>query len=183
VAVTHQVEVRRSRRRTRTVSAWREGGRIVVAIPASFSAAEERRWVDTMAARVLDRSRAPSDPELARRADQLADRYLGGVRARSVSWSSRQQRRWGSCTSVDGTIRVSTRLRGMPDWVLDYVLVHELAHLQHADHGTEFWQLVQAYPLAERARGFLAGVDHGVDPDLDPDQADGGSSSRMSAST
>jgi predicted metal-dependent hydrolase len=63
--------------------------------------------------------------------------------------------RWGSCTPDAGTIRISDRLARFPDWVIDYVIVHELAHLAVADHSTEFWQLVHRYPKAERATGYL----------------------------
>ncbi len=101
-------------------------------------------------------------------------RYLGGrAAATSVRWSSNQGRRWGSCTVGEGTIRLSDRLRGMPAWVTDYVLLHELTHLLHAGHGPEFWAELEAYPRTERARGFLEGYafaermpgEDGPDPD------------------
>lgn len=155
-----QVEVRRSRKRVRTVSAWREGERTVVAIPARFTAAQEREWVRRMLTRLAsqERRRRPSDTELERRAADLSARYLGGrAQASSVRWSSNQGRRWGSCTPLDGTIRISDRVRGMPGWVLDYVLLHELNHLLHAGHGPEFWAELEAYPRTQRARGFLEG--------------------------
>ena len=63
--------------------------------------------------------------------------------------------RWGSCTPSLGTIRISTRLRAFPDWVVDYVIVHELAHLEVLGHNDEFWRLVYRYPKAERAIGYL----------------------------
>ncbi|QAY70217.1 M48 family metallopeptidase [Xylanimonas protaetiae] len=155
------VEVRRSRRRTATVSAYRDGDRTIVAIPARFSRAQEQEWVAKMVARLEDkeRRRRPSDVELSERAAELSERYLDGrARPSSVRWSGNQGRRWGSCTVGDGSIRISDRLRGMPSWVLDYVLLHELAHLLHAGHGPEFWRLLEAYPRTERAKGFLEGV-------------------------
>ena len=89
----------------------------------------------------------------------LSERYLDGqAEPSSVVWSARQNSRWGSCTPADGTIRLSTRLQGMPDWVVDYVLVHELAHLLQPGHDPAFWALVGRYPRTERARGFLEGV-------------------------
>ena len=159
------VEVRRSRRRTRTVTAWREGGVTVVSIPARFTRAQEREWVDRMLGRLAahEERRRPSDDVLFRRAAELSREYLGGRAVpASVSWSSRQGRRWGSCTTIDGTIRISDRLQGMPRWVLDYVLVHELAHLLHPGHDARFWGAVARYPLTERARGFLDGYAHAV---------------------
>lgn len=154
------VEVRRSRRRTRTVTAWREGAVTVVSIPARFTRTQEREWVDRMVGRLAtqDRRRRPSDEALLRRATALSRTYLDGRAVpTSVTWSSRQGKRWGSCTTADGSIRVSDRLQGMPAWVLDYVLVHELVHLIHAGHDPQFWAAVAAYPHAERARGFLDG--------------------------
>lgn len=155
------VEVRRSPRRRRTVSAYREGGRTVVLIPARFTPAEEAQWVQTMLARLDrgDRRRRPSDAALAERAATLSRRYLcGRARPTSVRWADNQLGRWGSATPADGSIRISTRVRGMPAYVLDYVLVHELAHLVVPGHGPEFWALLAAYPRLERARGFLEGV-------------------------
>jgi hypothetical protein len=72
-----------------------------------------------------------------------------------VRWSDQQTSRWGSCTIDTGAIRLSSRMREFPAWVVDYVLVHELAHLRYRSHGPRFWSLVARYPLAERARGYL----------------------------
>lgn len=171
---TSDVEVRRSRRRRQTVSAYRDGGRTVVLIPASFSAAEEARWVDRMLTRLArgDQRRAPSDDALATRAARLSARYLGGhARPRSVRWVSTMDRRWASCTPSTGTIRVSDRLQNVPDHVLDYVLLHELAHLLVSGHGPAFWRLVGSYPKTDRARGFLDGLDHaaGLPPSAEAD--------------
>lgn len=154
------VEVRRSRRRSRTVTAYREGGLTVVAIPARFTRAQEREWVRRMLDRLAtqEQRRRPSDDQLARRATELSARYLNGRAVpSSVRWSGNQGRRWGSCTVADGSIRLSDRLRGMPAWVTDYVLLHELTHLLHAGHGPEFWAELAVYPRTERARGFLEG--------------------------
>ena len=165
VSTPDSVEVRRSRRRTRTVTAWREGGVTVVSIPARFTRAQEREWVDRMLGRLAaqDDRRRPSDGLLLRRATELSREYLEGRAVpASVSWSSRQGKRWGSCTTVDRTIRISDRLQGVPPWVLDYVLVHELAHLLHPGHDARFWAAVQRYPHTARARGFLEGYAHAL---------------------
>lgn len=158
-----EIEVVRSRRRRRTASARGEADRVVVQLPAGLSEAEEERLIRSLVRRVTGRQRAEAfggDEELARRADLLADRWLDGVRATSVRWSGRMQRRWGSCTPSQGTIRISRRLAAFPAYVLDAILVHELAHLQVPGHGPDFWELAGRYPELERARGFLEGVDH-----------------------
>ena len=155
------VEVRRSRKRRRTVAAYREDDKVVVLLPARFTRAEEREWVATMLARLerSERRRRPNDSALAQRATELSDRYLdGNAVPLTVRWVPNQNSRWGSCTPSDRSIRLSTRLRGMPSWVIDYVLVHELAHLIEAGHTPAFWSWVDRYPKAERAKGFLEGV-------------------------
>lgn len=156
-----EVEVRRSARRRRTVSAYRDGDKTVVLVPARFSRAEEQQWVarmlDRLAAR--ERRRRPGDEGLLARAQGLSAKYLDGAAVpSSVRWVSNQKNRWGSCTPADGSIRLSQRLLGMPSWVLDYVIIHELAHLIVADHGPAFWKLLAAYTKTERARGYLEGV-------------------------
>jgi predicted metal-dependent hydrolase len=154
------VEVRRSKRRRRTVSAYRDGERIVVLIPASMSRKEEAEWVETMVARVeqSERQAVTTDEDLWERALWLNDRYLGGLAMPStVRWVSNQKQRWGSCTPADRTIRLSERLHGMPPWVVDYVIVHELAHLLEPGHDAAFWGWVDHYPHAERAKGYLLG--------------------------
>lgn len=161
------VDVRRSNRRRRTVTAYRDrdSGRAVVLLPARFTRAEEEEWVRRMVQRLerQERRRRPSDADLAARAAELSERYLDGrARPTSVAWVENQNHRWGSCTPADGTIRLSTRLRGMPEWVVDYVLVHELAHLIEHHHSARFWELVAAYPRTERARGYLDGFAAGA---------------------
>jgi predicted metal-dependent hydrolase len=156
-----EVEIRRSARRTRTVRAYREGDKTIVLMPAHLSAAEEQRHVRSLVARLERRERRvrPSDDELLARAAALSARWLDGrAEPASVRWVSNQNSRWGSCTSADRSIRLSDRLKGMPEWVVDYVLLHELAHLIEANHSARFWALVDAHPQAERAKGFLEGV-------------------------
>ena len=62
---------------------------------------------------------------------------------------------------MTGDIRICQDLANMPTFVLDYVIVHELAHLLVPDHSPEFWELVERYPKTERARGYLHGYSHG----------------------
>lgn len=160
-----KVEVRRSARRRSTVSAYRDGDTLVVLIPARMSRAEEKHWVAEME-RKLQRAESKrasparkSDDALMARCAQLSARYLkGNALPRSVRWVPPMRTRWASCTPADASIRVSERLRDVPSWVLDYVLVHELAHLRVPGHDAEFWALVRQYPKTERAMGYLEGL-------------------------
>jgi predicted metal-dependent hydrolase len=167
------VEVRRSKRRRRTVSAYRDGDTIVVLVPASLSRKEEAEWVETMVARVQrsERKTLLTDAELMERALALNDRYLGGLAVPgSIRWVENQKQRWGSCTPGDRTIRLSVRLQGMPPWVIDYVLVHELSHLIEPGHDSAFWGWVDRYPQAERAKGYLLGWSAAAKVDPPPGQ-------------
>lgn len=156
-----EVEVRRSRRRRRTVSAYRRDGKVIVLIPDHFTRAEEAEWVRTMLGR-LERSEGRqrrSDEQLMERAAELSEAYLDGRAVpASVRWVGNMTTRWGSCTVADRTIRLSDKLRDMPAWVVDYVLLHELAHLLEPGHNARFWRMVDRYPRAERAKGYLEGV-------------------------
>lgn len=155
------VEVRRSKRRKSTVSAYRDGDVTIVSIPARFTRAQEREWVAKMLTKLeaKESKRRPTDDELLERAVALNVRYLDGRAVpMSIKWSDNQERRWGSCTMPDRSIRISTRLRGLPEWVIDYVILHELTHILVQGHGPDFWAHLEAYPKTERARGFLEGI-------------------------
>jgi predicted metal-dependent hydrolase len=154
------------------VSAYRDGERVIVLIPAQFSGAEEREWVDRMVARLAAREkRGHTDEALYERAQRLAERYLPehprAAGPYTVRWVRNQNGRWGSCTPADRSIRISDRIQGFPDWVVDYVILHELAHLIVANHNAQFWALVSRYPRAERARGFLEGISAAAGLDID----------------
>jgi predicted metal-dependent hydrolase len=156
-----EVEVVRSARRRKTVEARQLDGRLRISVPAWMTKAEEDRWVQEMTRR-FERKAAADPIDLAERARVLARRYRLPVPA-SIRWVSNQRTRWGSCTSSAGSVRISTALARYPGWVLDYVIVHELAHLAEPNHSPAFWALVARYPRAERARGFL--IAKGAEPD------------------
>ncbi len=155
-------EVVRSARRRKTIEAKLVDGVLRVMIPASLSAAEEAHWVDEMQRR-FTRKHSARTVDLPRRARELAETHDLPF-PESVRFSSRQTMRWGSCTPSTGAIRISDRLLHYPPWVLDYVLVHELAHLEEHNHSPAFWALVNRYPLTERARGFLIAKQGDKDP-------------------
>jgi predicted metal-dependent hydrolase len=156
-----RVEVVRSARRRRTVQARLEDGVLQVYIPARLSKAEEAHWVEEMTRR-FQRREGTDGIDLDERARRLASRYRL-PQPQSIRWVDNQVHRWGSCTPVDAAIRISSRLAAFPPWVLDYVIVHELAHLVEAGHGKAFDALTHRYPKAERAIGYL--IAKGIDGD------------------
>jgi hypothetical protein len=148
-----RVEVVRSARRKKTVQARLIGEVLRVAIPGEMSRSDELHWVDVMRSK-FERRAAGRTIDLTRRARRLAGLY-GLEMADSIRWVHNQQTRWGSCTPENRTIRISNRAAAFPDWVIDYLIVHELAHLSAPGHGRAFRTLVDRFPRAERARGFL----------------------------
>jgi predicted metal-dependent hydrolase len=155
------VEIIRSAKRTKTVSAELRGGVLLVRAPAAISDDELAPIIARLQDRLRRKTRATpkSDADLEGLAERLNKIYFAGrLRWRSIRYVDNQAKRFGSCTPSRGTIRISRRLAAMPTWVLEYVVMHELAHLEEANHGAGFWRLVNQYPLTERARGYLMAV-------------------------
>ena len=157
-----EIIVIRSKRRKRNLSAYRQGGRIVISIPASMTKADERAMVPEMIAKIRSQEAAktPTESILTERIDALLGQWAPEITARpaSVAWRSMRER-WGSCTSVDRTIRISDRLQLAPDYALDYVLFHEAIHLAHSDHGEEFTEILERFPDGELASAYLDGYE------------------------
>jgi hypothetical protein len=155
-----EVIVKRSPRRRKTLQARMVEGTLVVMAPAAISDRELAEHVSRFRARMALKMGERDDAHLARRADHLNRKYFGGLlRWKAIGYSDRQMKRFGSCTIEDGTIRISSRLKDAPQWVEDYVVVHELAHLLEPSHNKRFRELVGRYPLTERAIGFLFALD------------------------
>ena len=162
--VTPEVEIRASARRRKTGVAFWEGGHVVVVVPERMSRATRDSFADQLVKQLLERTgrRHASDAGLAARAAALADHYLDGIRPSSIRWSSRQQRRWGSCSLHSREIRIASRLQTVPEWVLDGVIVHELVHLLEAGHTARFHEIAYRYPRQGEAHTYLDGFGHGL---------------------
>lgn len=172
-----EVTVRRDKRLKKSARWVRQpGGAILLRIPHRLP----RRQIDDMLAdisRQLVRqsrraARVHSDEYLQARAELINRKYFGGaIEWTAIRWVDNMQKRLGSCTnggSTDGHIRISSRIKDWPEWVIDYIIAHELAHRTHPDHSRAFWEyLTAAYPLTERARGFIQGVSFSGSGELD----------------
>ncbi len=173
------VEVRRSARRKRTVSADIRDGVIRVSIPAHFTAGQERHWVERMVERMSAKHEAQplldddAASVLVQRAQVLSRRYLAGRgRPDSIRWVTNQNSRWASATPAHRSIRLSHKLQGMPEWVVDYVILHEMAHLIEPSHNAAFWALLTPYPATATARAFLDGAAFAAQRNLTGGQED-----------
>ena len=157
-----EIVVLRSKRRKKSISAYRQGGRIIISIPARMSKADERSVVPEMIAKIRaqEAGESPSETVLMKRATELLEMYAPEITARpkSINWRAMRER-WGSCTSVDATIRISDRLKGAPAYALDYVLFHEAIHLQYFDHGSEFTEVLARFEDSELASAYLDGYE------------------------
>jgi len=157
-----EIVVLRSKRRKKSISAYRQGGRIIISIPARMSKADERSVIPEMIAKIRaqEADESPSETILLDRSVQLLNLYAPEIteRPKSINWRSMRER-WGSCTSVDSTIRISDRLKGAPAYALDYVLFHEAIHLHYFDHGPEFKAVLARFPEESRAEAYLEGFE------------------------
>jgi predicted metal-dependent hydrolase len=152
-ALPFDVEVVRSTRRRRTISAQLHGNVLRVSIPNWMSKKDELTSVTNMVER-FTKKLATQAIDLPARARTLAKAH--DLRTPSIiEWNDSLKAVWGLCTPSTSHIRLSTRLVGFPLWVLDYVIVHELAHLHVSGHGPDFWELARRYPRTERAIGYL----------------------------
>ncbi|MFC0581359.1 SprT-like domain-containing protein [Micrococcoides hystricis] len=159
----HRVKVVRSARRRKTISANWEDGLIRLQIPATLSKDEELRWAERMVTKLHRRSGATDfgQEQLENLAAELNERYFDGAATPSeVVFSSRQNTLWGSCSRRSRKIRLNQDLARMPQWVLEGVLVHELAHLLEPNHGPRFKALEARYERIKEVHAFLAGVSH-----------------------
>ena len=156
-----EIKIIRSRNRSKTIQARMVQGVMEVRAPAGMSDKELQPHIERLRRR-LERKQARKtldDVGLEQRAQELNQQYFGGkLKWNSIRWVTNQNKRYGSCTPADKTIRISHRIASMPAFVRDYVIVHELAHLLEANHGPDFWKLVYQYERTERARGYLMAV-------------------------
>ena len=159
-----RIEVLRARRSS--VELRLEEGRLVARAPRRMPARELEDVLAGLRRRLwegLRRKRVFEDSQLEDLAAKVARRRLADLSLPpfSVRFSRRQRRRWGSCTTDGGrgSIRISERLRGHPTWVLEHLLLHELIHLEVADHGPRFAALLARCPHAERAGGYLEALE------------------------
>lgn len=158
----YPIKITRSTRRKKTVSAKLVNGVFEIRAPADISDRDLEPIINNLQKRLQKRQRKHQlneTDELERRAQQLNQRYFSGeLRIRRIEYVTNQEKRFGSCTIANGNIRISHQIAHLPKWVIDYVLVHEMAHLRVPDHSKAFWALVNSYPLTERARGYLMAV-------------------------
>lgn len=157
-----RVRITRSKRRKKTASARLEDGVLSIRVPAALSEEKIKSLVGKFNKSVRKKRKVENierENWLVGRVERLNKKYFGGkIIYKTVKWSRNQKKIYGSCTFKRKVIRISSRLAKRPKWVLDYILIHEMAHLVEPNHSKNFWRLVNQYKRAERARGYLMGL-------------------------
>jgi len=160
-----EFRVIRSSRRKKSMNAFRNNGLIEIHIPDRMSRRQELEVIPEMISLVLSRElrQRASNELLEELAQRLLTHYLPEFTEQpsSIQWRHMRER-WGSCTTMDRTIRIAERLNGCPEYVVAAVLFHELIHLRIPDHGPDFYALMDRYPDRVRAEAYLAGFEAGA---------------------
>jgi predicted metal-dependent hydrolase len=155
----------RKERRQRSITAFRQGGVIEIHIPAKLSKRQELEIIPEMIAMVLRREgRAlKTDLQLLEIGMELLAKYLPDfdVAPASINWRNMSER-WGSCTMVDRSIRISDRLIGAPNYVLNYIIFHELIHLKIPGHDQDFYNYLNRFTDQQKCEAFLEGFELGT---------------------
>jgi len=173
-SLTDVVFTRHSRARRYVIRVTADGV-VRVTIPqwgskreAAAFAERERAWIAKQQRRAEEERAQPKPSEMAGEVERdLRSRAKRALPARVSELAAqhgltvarvsvRNQRwRWGSCSRA-GHICLNWRLMTMPEWVRDYVIIHELMHLKRMDHSPRFWKLVaRVCPDYQNARRWL----------------------------
>ena len=162
-----KVEVKRSKRAKRNVTAYRDNDKTVVTVPTRMAKRDIDAYIIELVSRLDDQDERNSSQEsLEQRARVLSKKFLGQDLFEThkvpvkIRWVTNQNSRWGSCTPAEGAIRLSHRMQRMPGYVIDSVIVHELIHLLVTDHSPAFYELMKKFPHHEKAKAYLDGYSH-----------------------
>ncbi len=166
-----EITVVRSKKRKRTISARLINGVMVVQVPVSISETQLQPIITSLRLRIENKrlkEELNSKKELQDIFLKLnRDYFAGKLAVGQIGYVTDQVSKFGCCNCRSGEIRISHRVSAMPKWVKEYVVMHEMAHLVEANHGTDFWVLVNRFPYTERARGYLTAVGW-ESPDVPP---------------
>jgi hypothetical protein len=153
------IKVLRSRKRRRTISARLVKDILIIRAPENIPESRLQKAITELKARIERKQlkeELNSRENLGQRAKEINLQYFENkLRINSIEYVTDQNSKFGCCNYRAGRIRISHRISVMPQWVRDYVIIHELAHLVVPDHSQAFWDVVNRYKLAERARGYL----------------------------
>jgi predicted metal-dependent hydrolase len=150
------------RKRVKNINARLRETTLSVSAPLSTPQSTLDKVIPDLARRLVRRVHARlvnAEEDALGLARTVAARFANRPEVAEVLFVTTQEARWGSYSPATRTIRLHAALRRMPRWVLEAVVAHELAHVEHHDHSPAFWKLLRRVcPDTDRARAFLAGV-------------------------
>ena len=154
-----EVKIVRSKRRLRTVSGRLVENTLLVNAPLMLPQDRLEQIVAKFKLK-FERKRLKEElgksDDLLERAGKINEKYFANrLKINSIEYATDQNTRFGCCNYRAASIRISHRVGLMPEWVRNYVVLHEMAHLIEPNHSSAFWDIVSRYKLAERAKGYL----------------------------
>ena len=156
------LELRVTRKKVKNINVRLVGKELRVSAPPWVSRSDLDEAIGVLARRMVRRERAREvngEHDALELARKVARRVPNRPEIVATRYSTQQRSRWGSYSTRTWTIRLNAALRQMPAWVLEAVVAHELAHIDHPDHSAAFWKLLRRVcPETDRARAFLEGV-------------------------
>lgn len=154
-----EVKVFRSSRRLSTVSARLFKDTLLVNAPLMLSRERLEKIIADFKLKFEKKElkeKLGNKHNLIRVANRLNKKYFGNkLKINSIEYVTNQKRKFGCCNYRTANLRISHKIGLMPEWVREYVIIHEMAHLIEPNHSRAFWDIVSRYKLAERARGYL----------------------------
>lgn len=152
----YEIIVRRSKRRKKTLQATLRNNTVKILAPHHTSDEDVKAFLNKFLKKLeLKDIILNNDNELSKRAEKLKKKFIPEAPDYSIQFQKSLTRTWGKCYTRQRRIIINPVLGTYPKWVLDYVIIHEIAHLLVPNHGKEFRALVNRYKLKERAVGFL----------------------------
>jgi predicted metal-dependent hydrolase len=153
-----RIEIIRSAKRKKTIQAKIVDNILRIYLPEGLSEKKEEEWVNKLKKQIQKKQRKHklnTTNELQKRAELINERYFNGCLDFTIQFVTNQNMKYGSCTPASKRIRISDDIADYPQYVQDYLIMHELTHLIHPNHSNAFWKKVNDYPYVERAKGFL----------------------------
>lgn len=155
------IQIIHSSKRKKTVQSKIVENVLRIYLPENLTNNEEEKWIKTMieknSAKRLHKE-INSEKMLKKRANELNKKFFKNRLDFDIKFVSNQTSKFGSCTPKNRVIRISDKIASIPQWVQDYVIIHELAHLVHPNHSKKFWNVVNKYKYVERAKGYLIAI-------------------------
>ncbi|MBN2789825.1 MAG: M48 family metallopeptidase [Candidatus Delongbacteria bacterium] len=152
----YEIIVKRSKRRKKTLQASLRDNTVKILAPHHTSDGDIKAFLNKFLEKLeLKEIILNNDDELLKRSLKLKKKFIPEAPDYSIEFQGTLLRTWGKCYTRQRKIVINPVLATYPKWVMDYVIIHEIAHLLVPNHGKDFRSLINRFKLKERAVGFL----------------------------